>query len=55
MVLQILQNKCHFREADSGDQVDVDKVDKLLPPLMPKKEEGAPRVTLSGAITLVNR
>ncbi|KAJ8045308.1 Endoribonuclease Dicer [Holothuria leucospilota] len=52
---KILQNKCHFREADVGDQVNVEEVDKLLPPLMPSEEEGAPKLTVSGAITLVNR
>ncbi|PIK55401.1 Dicer [Apostichopus japonicus] len=52
---KILQNKCHFREADVGDRVDAKEVDRMLPPLMPRKEEGSPKVTMSGAITLVNR
>ncbi|PIK38540.1 putative endoribonuclease Dicer isoform X1 [Apostichopus japonicus] len=35
--------------------VDAKEVDRMLPPLMPRKEEGSPKVTMSGAITLVNR
>ena len=36
-------------------EIEEGQVDDLLPQYMPIKEDGAPRVTMSSAIALVNR
>lgn len=52
----ILLNKCHERKAPHASEVVLSyAVDELLPPYMPVREDGAPRITLSSAIGLVNR
>lgn len=52
----ILMNKCHERKAPLASEVVLSfAVDELLPPYMPIREDGAPRITLSSAIGLVNR
>ncbi|KAH7941289.1 hypothetical protein HPB49_011722 [Dermacentor silvarum] len=52
----ILMNKCHERKAPLGSEVMLSfAVDELLPPYMPLREDGAPRITLTSAIGLVNR
>ncbi|XP_065304348.2 endoribonuclease Dicer-like [Dermacentor albipictus] len=52
----ILMNKCHERKAPHSSEVVLSfAVDELLPPYMPVREDGAPRITLTSAIGLVNR
>ncbi|XP_077537077.1 endoribonuclease Dicer-S-like isoform X2 [Haemaphysalis longicornis] len=51
-----LMNKCHERRAPLESEVVLSfAVDELLPPYMPVREDGAPRITLTSAIALVNR
>ncbi|XP_071962974.1 endoribonuclease Dicer-like isoform X2 [Antedon mediterranea] len=52
---KILQRRCHNREPHSEELLDAHITDQLLPPYMPHKEEGAPRVSMTSAIPLVNR
>ncbi|KAL3188582.1 hypothetical protein MRX96_022587 [Rhipicephalus microplus] len=52
----ILMTKCHERKAPLTSEVVLSfAIDELLPPYMPVREDGAPRITLSSAIGLVNR
>ncbi|XP_033114296.1 endoribonuclease Dicer-like isoform X2 [Anneissia japonica] len=52
---KILQKRCHNREPHTEEKMDMHIADNLLPPYMPRKEEGAPRVSMTSAISLVNR
>ena len=47
--------RCHNRDESSEDDPELHLVDSLIPPYMPNKQDGAPRVTMSSAIQLVNR
>lgn len=52
----VLMNKCVERRAPLESEVVLSfAVDELLPPYMPVRKDGAPRITLSSAIALVNR
>ncbi|RWS16251.1 endoribonuclease Dicer-like protein [Dinothrombium tinctorium] len=53
-VEQILMQSCNDRRSPTPEDND-ENDDQLLPPFMPIKEDGAPRVTLNSAIALVNR
>lgn len=51
-----LMTKCHERRAPLDSEVVLSfAVDELLPPYMPVRKDGAPRITLTSAIALVNR
>ncbi|XP_013409876.1 LOW QUALITY PROTEIN: endoribonuclease Dicer-like [Lingula anatina] len=52
---KILLGKCNECEDQDEEEHDTATVDNLIPPYMPVKEEGAPCVTMSSAIALVNR
>ena len=52
---QILLEKCQNREDLTESELDDQLIDGLLPDYMPNKEDGAPRVTMTSAIALVNR
>ncbi|RWS31367.1 endoribonuclease Dicer-like protein [Leptotrombidium deliense] len=51
---QILMESCCGRESPT-EQESEEFDDNLLPPFMPNKGDGAPRVTINSAIALVNR
>lgn len=54
--MQILAKKCHKREAPLDSEVVLSfAIDELLPPYMPEKKDGAPRIAVGAAINLVNR
>lgn len=55
-VESLLMTKCHKRKAPLDSEVVLSfAVDELLPPYMPVKQDGAARITMTSAISLVNR
>ena len=52
---QVMTMRCQSREEPEEEAVEARMVDTLLPPYFPVKKDGAPRVTMSSAISLVNR
>ncbi|XP_022096692.1 endoribonuclease Dicer-like [Acanthaster planci] len=52
---KILQRKCHHREQQCWDETDLQEADSLCAPYRPNKAEDAGMVTMTTAISLVNR
>ncbi|XP_076355471.1 endoribonuclease Dicer-like isoform X2 [Tachypleus tridentatus] len=52
---KLLFGKCHDREMHDEELIDEHMANKFKTPYMPVKRDGAPRITLSSAIVLVNR
>ncbi|XP_022250670.1 endoribonuclease Dicer-like [Limulus polyphemus] len=55
IIEQLVLSKCHGRECPDDEEIDEQIINKIKEPYMPVKKEGAARVTLSSAISLVNR
>ncbi|XP_074663232.1 endoribonuclease Dicer-S-like [Tubulanus polymorphus] len=52
---KILMEKCRRRDEHDEDEMDEHLANDLIPPYIPFKGEGSPRVTMASAIALVNR
>ncbi|XP_022241304.1 endoribonuclease Dicer-like isoform X2 [Limulus polyphemus] len=52
---KLLLRKCHDREMHDEKQIADHVINEFKAPYMPVKRDGAPRITLSSAIMLVNR
>ncbi|XP_055947706.1 endoribonuclease Dicer-like [Argiope bruennichi] len=51
---KMLQSKCHDHTMPTEEEISAHMADSLIPPYMPKGPDG-PRITMSSAISLVNR
>lgn len=50
----MLQSYCHDRAMPTEEEITAHMADSAMPPYMPKGPDG-PRITMSSAISLINR